>query len=96
MEGRSELFKEARRACTGAVVTIASTTVILYVRYTCFLRQLLFRDSKLTEGDRCGRYDCSENIIFSFTRELDVEAGCVVSALFFTVLLLSSLFSPRQ
>ena len=38
------------------------------VRYTCFLRQLLFRDGELTEGDRCGLEDCYDNIILSFTR----------------------------
>ena len=32
--------------------------------------------------------NCSENMFFSFTRELDVEAGYVVSAL------LSLFFSP--
>ena len=36
--------------------------------HTRFLRQLLFRGIKLTEGDRCGQSDCSENIIYSFTR----------------------------
>ena len=33
------------------------------------------------------RSDCSENIIFSFTRELDMESDKDVSAMFFTFIL---------
>ena len=36
---------------------------------TCFLRQLLFHGSTLTQGSRCGQKDFSENIIRSITRQ---------------------------
>ena len=41
---------------------------VKHVRYTCFLRQLLFRGGNLTQENRCGRKDCSGYIICSFTR----------------------------
>ena len=51
--------------------------------YTCFLRQLLFYGSKLTEGDRCGQKDCSENIIVASKRELDVDCTIFILPLCF-------------
>ena len=39
-----------------------------------FLHQLLFHDSTLTQGDRCSRKDCSENIIWPH-REVDYVAA---------------------
>ena len=36
---------------------------MFHTRYTFFLRQLLFHGSTLTQGNRCGQEDCSENII---------------------------------
>ena len=67
-----------------------------HVQYTCFLRKLLFHGSKLTEGDRCGRKDGSENIYIFFTRKLDVGAGYVFSPLFFTTLLSFSFLRDNQ
>ena len=59
--------------------------------YTCFLRQLLFWGiSKLAQGNRYGQKDCSCNIYFVYHEAAGcyvVEAGWVISALFFTSLL---------
>ena len=45
-----------------------------HVQYTCFLRKLLLHGSKLTEGDRCGRKDGSENILF-FLQGSQINTG---------------------